>query len=141
MTFPLQILSHLVGDYFFQTNYQAVNKNKNSWAAVKHCLTYTLCFYLVMVGTNSINFKSLFWVFATHFLIDRFGLAKYWFQFREVGIVKDLIPFTEEYKKEIRENHCPITGLTKDRIEAVKWFVYIVADNTLHLICNYIILN
>lgn len=94
-----------------------------------------------MIWTNQINLFDLFWVGWTHFLIDRFGLARYWFQFREAGLVKGLVIFTPKYRREIENNHCPFTGLTKDRIEAIKWFVYIVADNTLHLISNYIILS
>ncbi|CAM0077753.1 membrane protein [Vibrio phage D485] len=35
---------HFIADFFVQTEHQALNKSKNMWPLVRHCITYGLCF-------------------------------------------------------------------------------------------------
>jgi len=83
-----QILCHLMGDYLLQTDYQATNKTKNNWAAISHCVSYTMCFLLL---TN--NFYHLALIFITHYLIDRYNLVKSWSDSKFGPLTPDYIKF------------------------------------------------
>jgi hypothetical protein len=67
----------MMGDYFFQNTYMAINKTKNSLICLLHSFIYTLC---VMFICQWFDWRLLI-VLATHFLMDRFRLAKYWRKF------------------------------------------------------------
>lgn len=67
-----QVLVHVVGDYFLQSDWMATIKTQSWKPAFWHALTYTLCF-LVMTRSP----LALAFVFGTHLLIDRFRLARY----------------------------------------------------------------
>ena len=68
----IQLILHLIGDYITQSDWMAQNKTKESLPAFCHALVYALPFLLL---TRS----PLAWgvIFGTHFLIDRFRLARY----------------------------------------------------------------
>jgi len=66
------LLCHLVGDYAIQSDYMAVNKTKSSVPALAHALTYTIPFLFLTT-----SWKALLFIAGTHFLIDRFRLARY----------------------------------------------------------------
>lgn len=83
-----QLLAHLFGDYILQSDWMAQNKTKRSWPALIHALLYALCFLwlcrvpvdysgwsIVPVGHQ--RWTSWLVIFGTHFLIDRFRLARY----------------------------------------------------------------
>lgn len=67
----IQLILHLVGDYVTQSDWMANNKRSNSVAALCHVGLYSLPF--IFIGSP----KAVFVIWATHFLIDRFGLARY----------------------------------------------------------------
>lgn len=67
-----QLVIHALGDYVFQSDYMASEKSKKSLAALIHAVTYTLSFLFL---TQS--WKALLVIAGTHFLIDRFRLARY----------------------------------------------------------------
>ena len=67
-----QLILHLTGDYLLQSDWMALNKIKNSRAAATHALVYSLPFLLLQP-----SWTAWFVIFFTHFLIDRFALAKY----------------------------------------------------------------
>ena len=67
-----QILAHLIGDYVLQSHWMAQEKTKQSFAAAVHATTYTLPFLFL---TQSV--AALAFILWTHFLIDRFRLARY----------------------------------------------------------------
>src|SRR5712691_10787982 len=84
------LLSHLVGDFLFQTDWQASNKehglraNPGSRRALAlHGLTYTLAFVpaLVWVGVDSGSLAAL-WVAALvglpHVIVDDGSLVEVW---------------------------------------------------------------
>jgi hypothetical protein len=67
-----QILCHLVGDYCLQSDWQALVKTQSSKPAFWHALTYTLCFLFLTRSPLALAF-----IFVTHFVIDRWRLARY----------------------------------------------------------------
>jgi hypothetical protein len=68
----LAFIAHLVGDYILQSSWMAKYKTKQDLPAAVHALTYTLPFLLVTLSP-----KALLVISATHFLIDRYRLARY----------------------------------------------------------------
>jgi len=66
------LLCHLVGDYLLQSDWQAQEKTKSSVPAAAHALSYSLPFLFI---TRSL--PALAFIILTHFLIDRFRLARY----------------------------------------------------------------
>lgn len=117
-----QILAHLVGDYILQSHWMASEKTKQSFAAGIHAVTYTLPFLFI-----SQNAMVLAFICGTHFLIDRFRLARY------------VVWFKNGYAFEGKQ----VTG-TGYRDDVPPWlsvWLLIVADNTIHLICNGVALS
>lgn len=111
-----QFVAHLVGDYIFQSHWMATNKTKDSFAAWVHAATYTIPFMFI---TQS----QVAWLFimGTHFLIDRFRLARF------VVWAKNGYSFTETVTN---------TGYKEDVPVWLSVWLLIIADNTIHLICN-----
>ena len=68
----LPLLAHLVGDYLFQSDWMAQEKVKKSTAALAHAVTYTLPFLFLTRAP-----LALLFICITHFVIDRWRLAKY----------------------------------------------------------------
>lgn len=109
-----QIVAHLVGDYILQSHWMATNKAKNSIAAAIHALTYTLPFTLITQ-----HWLALSAICVSHFFIDRFRLARYvvWLKNGARG------PVT-------------LTGYPDDVPPWMSVWLLIIADNTIHMICN-----
>ena len=109
-----QIVAHLVGDYLIQSHWMATEKTKQNLAAAAHAGTYTLPFALI---TQSLLALAL--IAGTHFLIDRYRLARFvvWLKNGARG------PVTA-------------TGYPADAPPWLSVWLLIIADNTLHLICN-----
>lgn len=145
-----QILCHLIGDYWAQSDWMANNKTKSHWPAFCHVLIYTLVFLFLTT-----SWKALFFIGGTHFLIDRFRLARY------LCWAKNwLAPLTRQ------ENHailvekegqpciiphpyvwikpwsvCKATGYDPERPIWLTTWLLIITDNSMHLLCNYFALN
>lgn len=67
-----QLLAHAVGDYILQSDWMATEKTKKNIVAMAHALTYGLPFLFFNPGLLAWGF-----IVVTHFLIDRFRLARY----------------------------------------------------------------
>lgn len=90
---PLSLLfAHLVGDFFLQTDWMALNKSKKWEALTLHALVYTLTILTVVA------YETAFWwrllliygvvTFVTHYITDWVTsrlTSKLWF-FKPVGI-------------------------------------------------------
>ena len=61
-----------MGDYLLQSEWMAREKTRRSLAALVHCLTYLLPFLLL-----TRNPYTLLVIGGTHFIIDRWHLARY----------------------------------------------------------------
>lgn len=116
-----QILLHLVGDYLTQTNWMATEKTKRSLAAALHAIVYSLPFLLL-----SPSVAAFAVIVLTHFLIDRYRLARY------VVFAKNWIT-----SPSMRWADCEATGYHKDTPPWLAFWLLIIADNTLHLCINY----
>ena len=109
-----QILAHLVGDYILQSHWMATEKTKRSLAAAIHAACYTAPFILLTLSP-----LALAYIAGTHFVIDRFRLARFvvWAKNGCTG------PVTA-------------TGYPEAVPAWLSVWLLIIADNTLHLLCN-----
>lgn len=109
-----QIVAHLVGDYLIQSHWMATEKTKRSLAAAIHAVTYTLPFLLL-----TINPVALALIVVSHFLIDRYRLARF--------VV---------WAKNGMRGPVTATGYPDSTPPWLAVWLLIIADNTLHLLCN-----
>lgn len=114
-----QIAAHLVGDYLFQSHWMAQRKGRDSLAAGIHVATYTLPFALLTFDP-----LALALIASSHFLVDRFRLARFvvWAKNR---------PWPGG-----AECDWHTTGYPPDAPAWLAVWLLIIADNTLHLLCN-----
>lgn len=108
-----QIVAHLVGDYILQSHWMATEKTKSGFAATVHAFCYTLPFALIASPI------ALILIFVTHFFVDRFRLARF------VVWLKNgpWQPLTA-------------TGYQENVPAWLSVWLLIIADNTIHIICN-----
>ncbi len=148
-----QLIAHGIGDYILQSTWMALHKNKVSWICALHCFTYTLCFLPL-----TLSWKALLVIFASHFVMDRFGLARYIVWLKEQQSTKPvpwrLSKLTGYFDQEtltgddkerdyfIRVNmeKTSVADLIADpnvnRPIWIRVWLTIVADNTIHMLCN-----
>src|SRR5579871_1081528 len=147
-----QLLAHFFGDYILQSDWMAQNKTKRSWPALVHAYTYSIWFWYLAVAYAHHPWLCWFVIFSTHFLIDRFRLARYvvwaknwlgpWKRYKET-IVSEAA-FREEAEwcwKWVSPNipwcYCDKTGYRENVPEHIAFWLLIITDNTLHLAINY----
>ena len=137
-----QLILHLLGDYVTQSDWMAQNKTKASWPAFCHAFIYSLPFlWLAWSAPNAALAMAV--ILSTHFLIDRFRLARY------VVWAKNFIAPYRIYdpEREMRVitnppwSICTATGYPPDRPAWLAVWLLIVADNTIHLVLNYVALR
>jgi hypothetical protein len=109
-----QFVAHAVGDYILQSHWMAIEKTKRSVAAALHAVTYTLPFLLITHEP-----LALLIITGTHFVIDRFRLARFIVWFKN-GPWK---PVTA-------------TGYQDDVPAWLSVWLLIAADNILHVVIN-----
>ncbi len=113
-----QILAHMVGDYVLQSHWMATEKTKQSFAAAVHAITYTLPFLLLTQSP-----LALAVIVVTHFIIDRFRLARY------VVWAKNGYFFT-------RSEPVSATGSPTDAPPFLAVWLLIIVDNLMHVAIN-----
>jgi hypothetical protein len=144
----LFLLCHLVGDYILQSDWMALNKNKKTLNCLVHVLIYTSCFLFITRSWIPLAFIAI-----THFIIDRFPIIV-----KSLIYIKNYFP-TGTYAS---WNSCDVTGYYDDmphnnlselaaindekrfgkpRLGFITCWLYIISDNILHLVCNYIALT
>ena len=160
-----QILCHLVGDYWAQSDWMAGNKTKSHWPAFCHAFTYTLIFLFITT-----SWKALLFIGGTHFLIDRFRLARYlcwaknWIAPWPKIIMREPLNSDRcncnqhpdlkgsaccicgstwiEFKPPTKSwEECKATGYDPERPIWLTTWLLIITDNSMHLLCNYFALN
>ena len=133
----LQLILHVFGDYFLQTDWQALNKKKPGfigfWACLKHCALYSTPF--LFLG----SWKAVLVIFITHFIIDRTNIVAY------------LLAIKNNVRKQQTAKTAPLSfpytydisnfGLGLDRPFAISIWIYIIVDNLFHIVCNYLALK
>jgi hypothetical protein len=148
-----QLVAHAVGDYILQSDWMATEKTKKSLAAFVHVVTYTLPFLFL---------TQVWWALAliagTHFVIDRWRLARYvcWLK-NWLGVPRDKViyPFTtgkpmvESYSERVSDwstvnkpwDECTATGYTKAKPDFLAVWLLIITDNILHVLINGLVLS
>jgi hypothetical protein len=120
-----QLLLHLIGDYITQTDWMATEKTKRNVAAAAHAFVYALPFLLLTQSA-----LALFLICYSHFLIDRYRLARY------VVFAKNWVT-----DRSLKWEDCSALGYHKDRPVWLAVWLLIIADNTIHLSINYLALR
>ncbi len=116
-----QIVAHAVGDYILQSDWMATEKTKRTVAALAHVAAYSLPFLLLTRSPAALAF-----IVVTHFLIDRWRLARY------VVWAKNYLGPGNRPWAEVKDSF----GYPKDRPPWLTMWLLIIADNTMHLLCN-----
>ncbi len=143
-----QLLTHILGDFCFQSDWMAMNKNKRTFPCLIHVIIYTSCFLLLTT-----SWKALLVIGATHFILDRYPIIikRLIWSKNHLGPWFKYVPYnkcnmTGYYDNVANEvNKLPITndninGYTP-RLNYVTVWLYIITDNFLHLTFNYLALT
>jgi hypothetical protein len=122
------LLGHIIGDYFLQNNWMALNKSKHKglgwFTCTIHCILYTLAVCTVMWLFNP------FWiliVFLSHFIIDKFGIPE---KYLKLIKGRSLEEFMENPENKTYDPHIGLRA-------GFDVLVYTVVDNGMHIILMY----
>lgn len=145
----IQLILHLIGDYVTQSDYMAQNKTKRFCPAMLHAIVYSLPFLLLK--PSWIAFAV---ILGTHFLIDRYRLARFVVYVKNVLLNPPLLgacfrgvdPADARLESEFQDlaltgkwswDNCSGTGYPADAPPWLAVWLLIAADNTLHLLINW----
>lgn len=136
-----QLVAHAIGDYLVQSNWMANEKTKRSVAAFVHVVTYAACFWLYakLPGvTFSPSWQALTWIAGTHFLIDRWRLARYIIWLKNMIAPWRLVNSTYFLYTNWNTpwSACKATGYPNNVPPFMAVWLMIIADNILHALCN-----
>lgn len=143
-----QLLCHIAGDFLFQSDYMAMNKSKRTLPCLVHVLTYTAVFLFLTT-----SWKALLVIGGVHFLLDRFPniiRRMIWLKNHQ-GPGFKYVPFstasvTGYYDNVLNEvtgqpyGNANVNGFSP-RLNYVTVWLYIITDNFLHLLTNYLALT
>lgn len=110
-----QLICHLIGDYWLQNDWMALNKKNNYLIALLHSFIYTLPFLFL-----TRNLVALFLICFTHSLIDGTHIVN------TLNRIKNL-------------NFSTYDGYAEDRPVWLRVWLIIFQDNTLHLLLNWLV--
>src|SRR5947209_18462024 len=116
-----QLVAHVVGDYVLQSDWMATRKTLHWTPALVHAVLYSVPFLVFSPPP-----LSWFTIVATHFVIDRWRLARF------VGRMTNLLapaPLRSWSASEATD-HSP------DRPAWIRDWLLIIVDNTLHVLIN-----
>lgn len=152
------LIAHAIGDYIIQSDYMAQQKTSKNLPAFLHAFTYTIPFLFLTQNPLALAF-----IMITHFIIDRWRLARYvcwiknFIQPKTIVIGKHFMLANRRVnvdnsweniagvKDTLSRNHkwedCNVTGYHKDRPPWLAFWLLIITDNLMHIICNAITLN
>ena len=126
----IQLLLHLFGDYFLQNDWLATNKGTFSrlgwFTCTLHCLLYSIPFGIYY---HSLHIFLL--ILLSHFLVDKFSLARYitkfinWNWERDYGV----------------DNYSHDLGFDETRPPYITVWIHIIRDNSIHIFGNWLIIN
>ena len=122
------LLGHLVGDYLLQNDWMALNKGQKSffgwWTCFIHCMVYSL----TVCAFTEMSFDWFFIVFNSHFWIDHFSIADKWSKIKGNQGLGDYMASKASWVGWARTDY--VTA-------SFKSIVYVVQDNTMHLVLMY----
>ena len=113
-----QLLLHMFGDYIIQNDNVGVRKKEKSLTGLMYCIfhviTYSLLFFLIT------NWLGVLIIAIGHFIIDRWNFVGHFI------MTKNFTDTTENF------------GYKKERPFAITIWLYIIQDNTIHLVWNFL---
>ena len=115
-----QLVAHAVGDYLLQSEWMATEKTKRSFPALVHSVFYILPFLFITQ-----NPFTLAVIGGTHFVIDRWHLARY------VAWAKN-----RPWPGSASWAECRDTGYHPDTPAWMSGWLVIIVDNVLHILIN-----
>jgi hypothetical protein len=116
-----QLVAHVVGDYVLQSDWMAAHKSRRSLPALVHAALYSVPF--LFLSPSSL---ALLIIFGSHFVIDRWRLARY------VSWATNLLaPLPHRSWAE-----CQATGYAPERPLWMAQWLLVIVDNTLHVLIN-----
>lgn len=133
----LQLILHGIGDYFLQTDKQALGKKLKGLYGFKCCLTHCISYSLPFKFIGSWSAVAV--IFITHFIIDRTNIVAYALAWKN-GVKKYREDDELGTKTEIGYDISNF-GFGKERPFAITIWLYIICDNLCHIIFNYIALT
>ena len=122
-----QIAAHLVGDYLIQSHWMATEKTKRTVAAAAHAVSYGLPFLFLTQDERALGI-----IIVTHYLIDRYRLARFVVWLKN-GSWRRLL-FLET--KALGADPIGATGSPPGAPDWLAVWLLIIADNTIHLLIN-----
>lgn len=139
------IIAHLVGDYLLQSDWMALKKTNSTPACLAHVVTYAVPFVALTRDPWVLGF-----IVSTHFMIDRWRLARFvcwgknfiapkWIHTgaRQTGeVAPGRIDTVFVFSRNQPWAECSKTGYHESRPDWLAFWLLIIADNTLHLLCN-----
>lgn len=152
-----QLLAHAIGDYILQSDWMALEKTKKSVACLLHVLTYSIPFTFL---TDS--WPAILFIAGTHFVIDRWRLARYVVWAKNFIAPKWIYPpiivsgnsnpsvenestamhrVLDEPIRNYPWSECSGTGYHKERPAFLAVWLLIAADNIMHIILNAVALK
>jgi hypothetical protein len=160
------LIGHMLGDYFFQNNWMAVNKSKPGvhgyMTCLIHCWVYAACVATTVICagwrfTESGAYDSWFVAhgiaFICHYPIDKWSLGAKWMKFYKQTLPDDLgqVNVTtvahQHRDDEIgcvmpKEEPCSGTIWLYSGLRQYFWApVYICVDNIMHLTLMWILFS
>jgi hypothetical protein len=119
---PDDFLCHVIGDYILQSDWVALNKSRRWDVALLHALLYSVPF---VARTRSRG--ALATIAATHFAIDRWRLTRYLIWAKNWLSPRGNVPLSA----------CdPVTGFPRERPPWMTFWLYVIIDNTVHVLIN-----
>lgn len=115
-----QLVAHAVGDYLLQSEWMAREKTTRSSVALIHSAFYLLPFLLI-----TLNPYALAVIGGTHFVIDRWHLARY------VAWLKN-----RPWPGSASWSECARTGFHPDSPPWMAAWLVIIIDNIMHILIN-----
>lgn len=128
-----QLVAHAVGDYVLQSDWMANEKTKRSLAAFVHATTYAWPFLLL-----STDWRALAIIVGTHFVIDRWRLARWVVLWKNLigGHLLDPRPLGVVLQTYESSHGSPIV-----RPPFLSVWLLIIVDNLMHVTINALALR
>lgn len=118
-----QLILHGIGDYFIQTDKWALNKKRKGgfgfYCCFMHCFTYSIPFLLIG------SYWAFLAIFISHFIIDR------------TRVIDILLAVKNNVKTDGKYDISNM-GFALNKPAFMSVWLYIITDNILHIICNYL---
>jgi hypothetical protein len=131
-----QLIAHGFGDYVLQSHWMATEKTKSSRAAFSHVVYYSFPFFFLRPSP-----LALLVILSTHFVIDRWRLARFVVWFKNLLLDFNLNPVDWDDPKTFPTLYSMQTGFPSDTPQFLSFWLLIIVDNLLHITLNGLALH